>query len=201
MKAALGGLACAVLFCLPAASASAGAPALEITLAHDSAAEHQTQAQLEGLLDRYDLSKWIVTDKLAIDQDAIPHSHPLLTLHTRHRRDDELLLSTFVHEETHWFIALHRDEMQWAERDLRRLFPKLPLDYPKGSDTQQANYEHLIIILNEWRACRELFGELKAREVMEFWAHDHYTTLYQLVLDHPAEIGKIAREHHLLVGQ
>ena len=40
-------------------------------------------------------------------------SHPVLTLHTRHRRDDDLLLSTFLHEQLHWqdgaAIVLHRE--------------------------------------------------------------------------------------------
>jgi hypothetical protein len=171
---------------------------LDISLTHGSVREQQTQAQLEGLLSRYDLSKWIVTDKIAIDEEAIPHSHPVLTLHTRHLKDDELLLSTFVHEQTHWFISAHREDMAAAETELRRLFPRLPLNYPKGSDTQEANYEHLVIILIEWRADRELLGELKAREVMDFWAHDHYTALYRLVMERRAEIGKIAAMHRLL---
>ncbi len=171
---------------------------LDIRLAHGSAREQQTQTQLEGLLARYDVSKWVRTDKVVIDEDAIPHSHPVLTLHTRHLKDDELLLSTFVHEQSHWFIAQHREDMAAAQAELRRLFPHLPLDYPKGSDTQEANYEHLVILLIEWNADRELFGELKAREIMDFWAHDHYTTLYQLVLEHRFEIIKIAKKHQLL---
>lgn len=197
MSAALRLLLCAAALCgLPV---SAAAPVqLDISLAHGSSREQQTQAQLENLLTRYDVSKWLVTDKIAIDEDAIPHSHPVLTLHTRHLKDDELLLSTFVHEQSHWFIAAHRDDMAAAETELRRLFPKLPLNYPEGSDTQKVNYEHLVIILIEWRADRELFGELRARQIMDFWAHDHYTTLYQLVLDHKAEIGKITAKHHLL---
>lgn len=184
---------------LAALPASAAAPVkLDISLAHGSAVEQQTQAQLEGLLARYDVSKWVMTDKLVIDEEAIPHSHPVLTLHTRHLKDDELLLSTFVHEQSHWFIAQHRDEMAQAATELRHLFPHLPLDYPKGSDTQEANYEHLVILLIEWNADRDLFGELKARAIMDFWAHDHYTTLYQLVLDHRYEVFKIAKKHHLV---
>ena len=192
-------LLCLTMLALASLPALAAEPVkLDISLAHGSVREQQTQTQLEGLLARYDLSKWVVTDKLVIDEEAIPHSHPVLTLHTRHLNDDELLLSTFVHEQSHWFIAQHREGMAAAASELRRLFPHLPLDYPKGSDTQEANYEHLVILLIEWRADRELFGELKARQIMGFWAHDHYTTLYQLVLDHNAEIGKIAAKYHLL---
>src|SRR4051812_30597332 len=75
---------------------------IDISLAHGSKAEQQTKEQLQRLLGAYDLSKWIFTKSIIIDEQSIPHSHPTLTLHTRHLKDDELLLSTFVHEQLHW---------------------------------------------------------------------------------------------------
>src|SRR5687768_11798227 len=78
---------------------------LKITLANSTPAEQQTRDQLERLLKTYDLSKWIITRSVMIDEKtAIPHSHPVLTLNTRHVKDDELMLSTFVHEQMHWFL-------------------------------------------------------------------------------------------------
>ena len=197
LRVVAGALSCTLALAAPV-TAAAEPVKLAISLAHGSVSEQQTETQLNALLARYDLSKWVATDRIVIDEDAIPHSHPMLTLHTRHLKDDELLLSTFVHEQMHWFLSTHHDDMASAEVELRSLFPHLPLNYPKGSDTQEANYAHLVIILIEWRADRELFGELKAREIMDFWAHDHYTSLYQLVIDHKSEIDKIAAAHRLL---
>jgi hypothetical protein len=57
-------------------------PDMEVTLAHGTEAEAQTRDQLQRLLKTYDLSTWTWTRKVLIDQDAIPHSHPVLTLHT-----------------------------------------------------------------------------------------------------------------------
>jgi hypothetical protein len=78
-------------------SALGASPHISISLKHGDAKERATQSQLERLLSQYDLTQWISTMSVVIDEDAIPHSHPILTLHTRHLRDDDLLLSTFVH--------------------------------------------------------------------------------------------------------
>ena len=34
---------------------------------------------------------------------------------------------------------------------------------------------------------RELFGEFKSRQIMEFWANDHYTWIYKAVLEKPRD--------------
>lgn len=170
---------------------------LAISLAHASPAEQHTKAQLEKLLTQYELSKRIFTKTVVVDERSIPHSHPTLTLHTRHLKDDELLLSTFVHEQLHWFVAQREKDANEAITELRRLYPKIPVGFPEGSSDEQGNYEHLVIIYLEYRADKELLGELRARQVMEFWATDHYTWLYRTILDHTAEIGEIVRKHNL----
>jgi hypothetical protein len=174
---------------------------LDIALAHGTAPEKQTKAQLEQLLARYDLSPWIFTKSVIIDEQAIPHSHPTLTLHTRHLKDDELLLSTFVHEQLHWFVGGQRKaDADEAVQELKKLFPTLPVGYPEGSNDEPGNYTHLLVIPLEYRADRLLLGELRAREVMEFWATDHYTRLYKIVLENGPQIGSILRKHNLVPG-
>ena len=59
-------------------------PELEITLAHGTPEEMETRGQLQRLLNTFHISGWTWTRKVLIDKDAIPHSHPVLTLHTRH---------------------------------------------------------------------------------------------------------------------
>ncbi len=66
-------------------------PEIEVSLAHGTTAEAETRQQLQKLLKEYDLSDWVWTRKIVIDKDAIPHSHPVLTLHTRHLKEDLLL--------------------------------------------------------------------------------------------------------------
>jgi hypothetical protein len=48
---------------------------LAITLRHGTGAEARTREQLQGLLATYDLSPWIYTKSIVVDEQAIPFSH------------------------------------------------------------------------------------------------------------------------------
>jgi len=118
-----------VLFCVVALAmsrAAFGQANLEITLKQSTPDEARTRDQLRRLLATYDVSPWIYTTSIVIDERAIPFSHPVLTLHTRHAKDDDLLLSTFIHEQLHWFLAERHDPTELAIADLRKLFPTVP---------------------------------------------------------------------------
>jgi hypothetical protein len=173
---------------------------IDITLKQGSKEEEQTKAQLQRLIKSYDVSKWIFTRTVQIDEKAIPHSHPVLTMSTRHLKDDELLLSTFVHEQIHWFLTQNHKSTEEAKKELRGLFPKVPVSFPEGASDEESTYLHLIVVYLEYRAGRELLGELKARQVMEFWAADHYTWVYKTVLERPRDIGVIAFKYKLVPG-
>ncbi|HLL76706.1 MAG TPA: hypothetical protein VK421_15740 [Pyrinomonadaceae bacterium] len=187
------------LFALLACGAARAQEKIAITLAQGSRDEARTKEQLGRLLARYDLSKWIFTRAVVIDEKTrIPHSHPKLTLNTRHLLDDELLLSTFVHEQAHWLLVQRDKDTEEAIKELRVMFPKVPAGGPEGARDERSSYLHLVVIYLEYRALRELLGELRARQVMEFWAHDHYTWIYKTVLDRPRDIGNVAFKHKLV---
>ena len=171
---------------------------IDIALRAGSKAEQQTKAQLQRLLQTYDTAKWIFTKSVLIDEKSIPHSHPVLTLSTRHLRDDELLLSTFLHEQIHWFLTQNHKNTEEAKKELRVMFPKAPVSFPEGAKDEESTYLHLIVVYLEYRADRELLGELKARQVMEFWATDHYTWIYKTVLERTRDIGNIVFKHKLI---
>ena len=173
---------------------------IDIALAHGSKTEAQTKAQLQRLLAAYDLSKWIFTRTIVIEDGVIPHSHPKLTLSTRHLKDDELLLSTFVHEQLHWLLDQKEKETDAAIKELRAMFPKVPAGPPEGARNEHSTYLHLLVVYLEYRADRELLGELKARQVMDFWSTDHYRWVYRTVLERPRDIGNVALKHKLIPG-
>jgi hypothetical protein len=171
---------------------------VSIRLAHDSSREAKIRVQLTQLLGAYDTSRWTFTREVLVDEEAIPHSHPVLTLHTRHGKDDDLLLSTYVHEQLHWFVSAHPAETKAAVVRLKKMYPRIPVGYPEGSNDEAGNYEHLIVCYLEYKADQALMGELKAREVLDFWAHDHYTWLYREVLAHPDKVGAVVKEAGLV---
>jgi hypothetical protein len=190
-----------VLFFVIALAVSQGVFAqanLDITLKHDTADEARTREQLRRLLATYDVSPWIYTTSIVIDERAIPFSHPVLTLHTRHAKDDDLLLSTFVHEQFHWFLAERREPTELAIADLRKLFPTVPAGGTAGARDEYSTYLHLLVCYLEQQADVRLLGELRTKQVMDFWATDHYTWVYQTVIGRSREIGQVVRERKLM---
>jgi len=184
----------AILACCSMYGAS---PEIEITLAHGTPEEIETRGQLQRLLNTYDLSGWTWTRKVLIDKDAIPHSHPVLTLHTRHLKEDRLLLSTFVHEEYHWYETAHPKETLAAIKDLKTMYPEVPIGGQDGALDEESSYLHIIVCYGEYEKMKELVGVDQGRQVMEFWATDHYRAIYRLVLENEAAVGAVLQRHRL----
>jgi hypothetical protein len=190
-----------ILFFVAALAAGQGVFAqthLDITLKQGTPDEARTRDQLRRLLATYDLSPWIYTTSIVIDERAIPFSHPVLTLHTRHAKDDDLLLSTFVHEQFHWFLAERHEPTELAIADLRKLFPTVPAGGTVGARDEYSTYLHLLVCYLEQQADIRLLGELGTKHVMDFWATDHYTWVYQTVIGRSREIGQIVRDRKLM---
>lgn len=171
--------------------------AVAVQLKHDSGPERQTREQLERLLRAYDLRKYTFTHDVVIDEKAIPHSHPVLTLHTRHLDSDDHLLSTYVHEQLHWYLVGHKQQTDAAKEDLRKIYSKVPVGYPDGSNDEDGSYLHLVDCYLEMQADRELMGTKRAAMVMNFWAGDHYRWIYRTVIDDEAAIRKVIEQRNL----
>lgn len=192
-------LSCTIVILLLVGTVGAGGSSGEVTILLENGTrdEGRTRDQLQRLLDRHDLSKWIVTRRVRIDRDTIPHSRPVLTLHTRWLWSDDLLLSTFLHEQIHWHQDRHRRQMRAAIRDLREVFPEVPVGRPEGDEDEYSTYLHLVTTYLEYQAVREVLGDERARRVIEYLADDHYTWIYRQVLDHEEKIGAVVERHGL----
>jgi hypothetical protein len=184
-----------LLLALPAYSQSG----LDIQLKQNSRTEQQTKDQLERLLRTYDVKQWVFTKSILIDDTVIPHSHPVLTLSTRHIKDDELLLSTFVHEQFHWWLSGNNEAAtRQSIAEVRAMFPNVPVGAPEGAVDENSSHLHLLVCYLEYRSMRELLGEFKSRQIMEFWATDHYTWIYRTVLAKSSEISAVLFKYKLL---
>lgn len=188
-------LAILACFSLPGAT-----PPVAISLVHGTASEVETRDQLQRLLSAYDLSDWVWTSKVSIEDGAIPHSHPVLTLSSRHVNDDLLLLSTFVHEEYHWYETEHPRETSAAIEDLRQKYPGLPVGGVDAASDEGSSYLHVIVCYAEWQKMKALVGAERARQIMTFWAGDHYRAIYRLVLDNEPAVREVVNRHNLLPG-
>ncbi len=194
----LSALLLAFLAAAPAARAEGEGRALTITLKNGSSTEAGTMAQLGKLLEQHNLSRWIFTQEIVIDEKTrIPHSHPVLTLNTNYT-DDAQLLSVFVHEQLHWHALAHEEDRDRAIAELEELFPNLPTQPPDGSRGRFSSYQHIIVCYLEFVALKETVGEEKAREVFEFWSGHHYRAIFRLALDQPDKIRSVVEKHNLV---
>jgi hypothetical protein len=166
----------AVAFALQAQAAD-----FTLRLAHGNAREQAARSQLERVLAGHDLTRWIQTREIVFEQGAIPHSHPVLTMNTRHTDDDGLALSTFIHEQTHWWLDSHARQTAAAVAELAALYPNLPVGYPEGADTLDSSYSHLLVIGIELDGVRDVLGAAEEKRIAAFWQGDHYRTLYRIV--------------------
>jgi hypothetical protein len=162
-----------------------------IQLAHNSAREQQAKAQLERLLGQYDVSKYIFTE--IIEDRAIPHSHPVLTLNTRHLNDDDAALSTFLHEQIHWFLEARPQQTE----ELKAWYPNPPVGPPDGAQDLESDYLHLIVCELEREADLKLLGAERPQAVMSFWAGDHYKWVYKTVIADHERIQALIQRHNL----
>jgi hypothetical protein len=173
-------------------------PALDIKLVHGTMPEKKTRTQLQSLMAKYDLSRWFFTHKINIQSHEIPHSHPVLTLNTRHLNQDDMLLSTFIHEQLHWLLDTRKSATAAAVAELRVMYPKIPVGYPDGSNNIEGNYEHMLVISLEYQALKTLLGQSKANDVMVFWSEDHYKWLYKKALVDQALLGTLVVKYGLI---
>jgi lysophospholipase L1-like esterase len=95
---------------------------ISITLGHNSERERETRQQLQRLLSSYDLGTYTFTHDVVIDEQSIPHS-PVLKHHTRHLNSDEELLSTYVHEQLHWYRSEHSWQTALPSQTCERFIP------------------------------------------------------------------------------
>jgi hypothetical protein len=170
---------------------------VEIVSSHNSEGEQSSAARLRNLLAQFDLRPWLFTRRVLIDEKVIPHSHPVLTVGYADRGDDDLLLSSFVHEQLHWWFVAHPQQTDAAIAELRQLFPSLPVGGLDGAVNEQSSYLHLLVIYLEYQADKALLGEKKAGDVMAFLKGDHYRVLYKTVINSQEIVGGVVARHQL----
>ncbi len=192
------GVQAALLACFLASAALADSH-LQITLANNSPAEQQVQTQLERLLREYDVSPWIFTREVRIDQGArIPFSHPVLTLDTQSAPDIELL-SAFLHEQLHWFEEAYPEPRERAIAELKTLYPDAPGGPPEGARDLYSTYLHLLVCFWEYEGMKQLVGAERATTMLA--ARTYYRWVYRTVLQDAEKIGAVLARQGLSLPQ
>jgi hypothetical protein len=183
-----------ILF-LVATSAFAKSPVLDIQLHSGNEAEKIGKQLIEEFLQKYDLEKYIFTKKIIIQSKVIPHSHPVLTLNTRQIKEPDRYLSTFLHEQIHWFFHDRSKQTDQFIEEMKKHFPKIPDSQNGGAKDSISTYLHLGVCYYEFLALSQYKGEQKAKKIFE--TGDVYSWVNKQVLEHGAIIGKSLKENGL----
>jgi hypothetical protein len=170
-------------------------PAIKIDLARGSEREQKTKETLEQVLATYDLKKYTFTRHVVIEERAINHAFPVLTLNARFASSPDELLSSYVHEQLHWHLRDQASQQQAAVAELRRMYPGAPVGLPEGAESAYSTYGHLVDCYLEIIADRELMGtERTAATIAD---KGHYTWIYATVLHDERRIADVVDRHHL----
>ena len=101
--------------------------ALTVELGSGSDSEEAACVQLDQLVDRFNIDRWLFTKQVLIDDSQwIPHSHPVLILNSRYLDEDLSQLATFLHEQFHWYAVANQDRIDAATREFKKMFPVVP---------------------------------------------------------------------------
>lgn len=166
-----------------------------IQLKHNSEREQRTKAELERLLSTYDLKKYTFTNKVIIEDGAYAHSFPEITLNTRFVDSDDELLSSYIHEQLHWYLRDHDVQQKRAIQTLRMYYPRVPVGDPEGADTVYSTYGHLVDCYLEIQADRKLIGPERTAAVIA--DKGHYTWIYKTIIDDEPRIAAVVRSEGL----
>ena len=168
---------------------------ISIKLSHHSAREMQTAQLLQKVVSSYDLRKYTFTRDVVIEERAISHAFPVLTLNARFADSPDELLSSFVHEQLHWYLREHHMQTEDAIAQLRRSYPRVPVGGSEGAETLYSTYGHLIDCYLEIQADRQLMGGERTMAVIR--DKGHYTWIYKTDLEDEARIAAIVNNEHL----
>lgn len=173
------------------------ADSVSIKLAHNSPREMQAAQTLKQVLSSYDLHKYIFTREVIIEERAMNHAFPVLTLNVRFADSPDELLSSFVHEQLHWYLRDHNFQQRAAVAELREMYPAAPVGLPEGAESAYSTYGHLVDCYLEIQADRELIGPKRTDEVIK--NKPWYTWIYKTILQQEGRISAVVDEHGLRV--
>ena len=171
---------------------------MQAVLFNGSTSEQEAADQLARLAESYDLTPYVFTNKIQFKEMEIPHSHPVLTLNTRYIEHDNHALSTFLHEQVHWFMESKKEDEKAAIEALKAIYPKVPVRGGEGARDEYSTYLHLMVCMEEYDALANYMGEEMARKTIE--QKRHYKWIYKQVLENPDQIRSVMTDHGLVIN-
>ena len=172
---------------------------VDIDLGEAEREADRIRAWLIALRRRHDLARFEFTHHVRIVPAGPTYSHPILTLGTRFTETEDLLLSTYLHEQMHWYLCLlggpDHDPVAPFFDELVRRYPQAPIWLPEGARSYEQTYMHLVVCWLEIEAAAELIGRTRANRILDTqWG---YRWIYRTVIADREPLGALFTEHGL----
>jgi hypothetical protein len=142
-----------------------------------SKAEIEQIEILELLCKKYNIPEF--TKKVVVEEGAIPHSHPVLTLNTR-TKDELSILQTLLHEQFHWYVKEHPKFDEWIQ-------------YVEG---KYSDYGHIVVCFNTRNYLQKILTSEEVERVYNLW--QPYPEIEKLVTDEFDQIAKDLQKFNLV---
>ena len=140
---------------------------IDLDLDHARREAERVRDMLQALRRRHDLSRFEYTRMVRIVPGGDTFSHPMLTLGNRFAENEDTLLSTYLHEQMHWYLwylgTPERDPVAPFFDELVRRYPEAPTELPDGARNYESTYLHLVINWLEVAATAEFIGRRARR--------------------------------------
>ena len=173
---------------------------IDLDLDHARREAERVRGMLQALRRRHDLSRFEYTRVVRIMPGGDTFSHPMLTLGNRFAENEDLLLSTYLHEQMHWYLwyldTPERDPVAPFFDELVRRYPEAPTELPDGARNYESTYLHLVINWLEVAATAEFIGRHRAVAVAD--VQRSYRWIYRTVLRDWDPLQELYERHGLV---
>ena len=173
---------------------------IDVDLDHARREGERVSSLLSALRRRHDLSRFEYTGIVRVVPGGDTFAHPVLTLGNRFAGSEDLLLSTYLHEQMHWYLwrlgGETSDPVAPFFDELVRRYPQAPIAPPDGALSYESTYLHLVVNWLEVAATSEYIGHPRARAVAD--ASRSYRWIYQTVLRDWDLLGELYERHDLV---
>ncbi len=173
---------------------------IDVDLEHAQKEGARVRGLLEALRRRHDLGRYEYTQVVRIVPGSDTFAHPILTLGNRFADSEDLLLSTYLHEQMHWYLWLlgtpDQDPVAPFFDELVRRYPEAPIGLPDGARNYESTYLHLVVNWLEIAATSTFIGRPRAFACAD--AQPTYRWIYKTVLRDWDMLAELYERHGLL---
>ncbi len=173
---------------------------VDVDIDHARREGERVLALLTALRRRHNVARFEYTSIVRIVPGGETFSHPVLTLGNRFADNEDILLSTYLHEQMHWYLwhlgTPEHDPVAPFFDELVRRYPDAPIQLPDGARNYESTYLHLVVNWLEVAATSELIGRSRAFALAK--AQWTYRWIYRTVVRDWDMLGELYERHGLV---